>query len=608
MNHAKLFHAMVIIGSAVNVFDLTSRFLSLGNYRYNHESRNREVLNKKYDFIVVGAGSAGCALAARLSENPEWNVLLIEAGANENLLMDVPMAVHFLQGYDINWGYKTEPSKTSCLAMNNNQCNWPRGKVMGGSSVLNYMVYTRGHPKDYDNWSSLGNEGWDFKNVSYYFRKLENNIVPNITPNYHGKNGPNTVSSINFKSQAARAFVAAGIESGYPYVDYNGPSQVGYSFLQASIENGLRKSTNAAYLHPIKFRRNLHVRKNSIVTKLLMDDNNNVYGVEFYTNKKYYKVNATKEVLLSAGALNSPQIMMLSGIGPSKHLKAVGITPKVNLAVGYNLIDHTAPGALTYVVNSTALNVQNILDLNIIDEYFNELDGPMSSAGGVESIAFLETEKSYDKDGYPDLEFLQLGGSVSADPVFKRNFGIRDDVYNEMFAGLERSETSTFMVFPMVMRPKSRGRIKLRSSNPFDAPVIMPNYFSDQYDVDISVRGIRKLIELSKTNALRKIDAKFLSTPVPGCKHLTYDSDEYWDCYTRHFTFTIYHHCGTAKMGPRSDKRAVVDSTLKVYGVKGLRVVDASIMPDIVTGHTNAPVIMIAEKAADLIKNEWNYN
>lgn len=158
----------------------------------------------------------------------------------------------------------------------------------------------------------MGNEGWDFQNVSHYFRKLENNIVPNTTPNYHGKNGPNTVSSINFKSQAARAFVAAGIESGYPYVDYNGPSQVGYSFLQASIENGLRKSTNAAYLHPIKYRKNLHVRKNSIVTKLLMDDNNNVYGIEFYANKKYYTVNATKEVLLSAGALNSPQIMMVN--------------------------------------------------------------------------------------------------------------------------------------------------------------------------------------------------------------------------------------------------------------------------------------------------------
>jgi len=279
----------------------------------------------------------------------------------------------------------------------------------------------------------------------------------------------------------------------------------------------------------------------------------------------------------------------------------------VNLAVGYNLIDHTAPGALTFFVNTTALNPQNLLDLNILDEYFNEFDGPISSAGGVESIAFLETEKSYDKDGYPDLEFLQMGGSINVDPVFKRNFGIRDDVYNEMFANLEKSESSTFMVFPMVMRPKSRGRIKLRSSNPFDAPVILPNYFSDHYDVDISVRGIRKLIELSKTNALRKIDAKFLSTPVPGCKHLTYDTDEYWECYTRHFTFTIYHHCGTAKMGPPSDKKAVVDSKLKVYGVKGLRVVDASIMPDIVTGHTNAPVIMIAEKAADLIKNDWNY-
>lgn len=603
---------LVIINerSALNIVQTLGKFISMGQNRLDHEVEDRESLRSNYDFIVVGGGSAGCALAARLSENPNWKVLLLEAGGSENFVMDIPMMVHFLQGYNnINWGYKTEPSNTSCLAMNGNQCNWPRGKVMGGCSVLNYMVYTRGHPIDYDNWSAFGNDGWDFKNVSHYFRKLENNVVPNATPNHHGKNGPITVSETKYKTDAARAFVAAGVENGFPYVDYNGPSQVGFSYLQATIENGIRKSTNVAYLYPVRGRKNLHVKKYSRVTKVLIDDNKNAYGVEFFSNRKFYTVNATKEVILSAGALNTPQILMLSGIGPSKMLKANNINPIVNLAVGYNLMDHTAPGAITFIVNSTStsLNAFKLLDLNVIDNYVNNLDGPLSSAGGIESIAFIETEKQYNATGYPDLEFLQLGGSVSSDLVFKRNFGIRDDIYNEMFAQLASIEAKTFMVFPMVMRPKSKGRIKLRSNNPFDLPAIFPNYFSDQYDIDIAVRGIRKLIELSKTKALKKLNAELLTVPVPGCKHFTFDSDDYWGCFTRHFTFTIYHHCGTAKMGPRHDKRAVVDPQLKVYGVNKLRVVDASIMPEIVTGHTNGPVIMIAEKAADMIKNEWNF-
>lgn len=438
---------------------------------------------------------------------------------------------------------------------------------------------------------------------------MENNVVPDTTPDWHGKNGPYTVSSVSFKSPAARAFIAAGIESGYPYVDYNGPSQVGYSFLQASIGDGIRQSTNVAYLYPITHRKNLHVRKKTLVTKILIDESKRVYGIQLYTNKKYYTINATREVILSAGAINTPQLLMLSGIGPTKQLKSLGIKPVVNLAVGYNLMDHTAPGALTFVANysSPIQPISKIYDVDVFEEYFKHFDGPMASAGAIESLAFIETNETYNKNGYPDIEFMQLAGALDLDPVLKRNFGLRDDVYDAIYKDIIESGVSTFMVLPMIMRPKSRGRIKLRSTNPFDPPVILPNYFSDPHDIDVSVRGIRRLIELSKTQAMRKINAKFVSKPVPGCEKFEYDSDEYWECYTRHLTFTIYHYCGTAKMGPKSDKRAVVDPQLKVYGIRGLRVVDASIMPEIVTGHTNAPTIMIAEKAADLVKNEWNF-
>lgn len=600
----KLWILVAILSNAQSdsPLQLLRKFLDRGGEHLQKELYDQPRIRNEYDFIIVGAGSAGCAVANRLSENPKWKILLIEAGRNENLFMDIPMMVHFLQRYKVNWGYKTERSDKYCLAMNNNQCNWPRGKVMGGSSVLNYMVYTRGNRRDYDNWAALGNIGWDYQNVSHYFRKLENNIVPNATPGFHGKNGPVTVSGINYKSIIGRAFVRAGTEKGFSYVDYNGPNQVGFSYLQATIGNGTRQSTNVAYLYPIGNRRNLHVKKNSLVSKLLIDANKRVYGVEFYNNGRKYSVNTSKEVILSAGAINTPQILMLSGIGPSKHLRQLGIETVVNAAVGYNLMDHTAPGALTFTVNSTTFKKSEMFDLQNIATYTNHLDGPISSAGGVEAIAFLNTERAADPADYPDLELLQLGSSINVDPLFKLNFGIRDDIYDEMFASLG-DDANTFMVFPMVLRPKSRGRIKLQSRNPFDHPLILPNYFSDPYDVELSIRGIRRMIDLLDTKAFRRINAKLLNKAVPGCKHFTFNSDDYWECYTRHLTFTIYHHCGTAKMG--TDRRSVVDPTLRVYGVKRLRVIDASIMPEIISGHTNAPSIMIGEKGADMIKETW---
>jgi choline dehydrogenase-like flavoprotein len=602
-----IFIAMRVEAQRSSPFDtmqMVLKFLERGGNQLSREFPDQSKLSKEYDFIVIGAGSAGCVLANRLSENPKIKVLLIEAGPSENMLMDVPMMVHYLQSYSVNWGYKTEPSDKYCLGMKNNQCNWPRGKVMGGSSVLNYMVYTRGNRRDYDKWSALGNPGWDFKNVSKYFEKLENFVVSDAAPTNHGTSGPLTVSSIKFKSPTSKAFVRAGIEKGFPKVDYNGPTQTGFSFLQATIKNGTRQSTNVAYLYPITNRKNLHVKKSSHVTRLLIDAEKRVFGVEFVSRGRVYSVNASREVILSAGAINTPQILMLSGIGPTKHLQQLGIKTVANLAVGYNLMDHTAPGALTFMVNSTTYQHSKILDLKALSLYANTLDGPLSSAGGVESIAFIDTEDPTNPDGFPDLELLHLGGSVNIDPIFKQNFGIRDDIYNDMFAPLGLDGT-TFMVFPMVLRPKSRGRIKLRTKNPFDHPIIIPNYFSDPYDVKISVRGIRQMIDLLDTKAFRRLNAELLKTPLKTCKSYEFNSDDYWECYTRHFTFTIYHHCGTAKMGPASDRRAVVDPELRVYGVKGLRIADASIMPEIISAHTNAPTIMIGEKASDMIKETW---
>ncbi|XP_055541022.1 glucose dehydrogenase [FAD, quinone] [Wyeomyia smithii] len=583
-------------------------FLQDGGKRLNDELPDRKNIDDEYDFVIVGAGSAGCALAARLSEISDWKVLLIEAGANENLLMDVPMFVHYLQNYDVNWDYRTKPSDEYCLAFKNNQCRFPRGKVMGGSSVLNYMIYTRGNRKDFDSWAEAGNEGWSYKDVLPYFQKLEHSVVPNASAEYAGKDGPLSISYVPYKSRIAKRFVEAAIESGAPYVDYNGPSQIGVSFVQSSTKNGYRDSTNVAYLYPLRNRTNLHVKKKSHVTKVIIDkETKSAVGVKFYYKRKYYVVKARHEVILSAGAIGSPHLLMLSGIGPKAHLEQNGIKSIMDLPVGYNFQDHTAAGALTFLVNNTSsMMVERMMNLKNFMNYQLNHDGPFTSIGGCETIGFFDSEHPGDPDGWPDYELLQIGGTMAGDPSFELNFNYKHETFQKLFGEIQRSGLSGFTVFPLILRPRSKGRIYLKSGNPFRYPVIEPNYFSNPYDLDISVKAIRKALEIVKQPAMQRLNAHLLPIPMPGCEHLEFNSDEYWRCFTRHATYTIYHHVGTCKMGPRKDPSSVVDPRLRVHGIRGLRVVDASIMPKVTAGHTNAPTIMIAEKAADIIKEDWN--
>lgn len=562
----------------------------------------------QFDFIVVGAGTAGCALAARLSENPNWKVLLLEAGGQESLLMDIPLLVNFLQlNNQVNWGYKTMSSNSSCLAMKNNRCHWPRGRVMGGSSVLNYMIYTRGNRRDYDAWAAMGNEGWSYDEVLPYFMKLEKSTVKSGASYMRGKNGPITVSEVPWKSKSAIHFVKAAKELGIPYVDYNGPTQVGVSYLQTSTRNGARVSSNVGYLYPFKKRKNLFIRKMSQVTKVLIDPNTKVaYGVQYSKNGQMHKVYASKEVILSAGAINSPQLLMLSGVGPADHLQKMNIQPIMDLPVGQNLMDHTAAGALTIKVNVSTLG-PNVLGIQDFVDFQNG-KGKLTSTGGCESLVFLDLENQKDLDAWPDMELLQIGGSVYSFDVLRDNFNFRDELIDQMFGKLIARQANAFMVFPMVLRPKSRGHILLRNKNPFTYPKIYSNYFTDPegHDIRVSVNGIKKLLEMLQTPSMQQINARLHKAPVPACEHLGFGTDEYWGCYTRHFTFTIYHYSGTAKMGPANDPTAVVDPRLRVYGIGNLRVVDASIMPAIIAGHPNAPVYMIAEKAADMIKEDWH--
>ncbi|XP_035890898.1 glucose dehydrogenase [FAD, quinone]-like [Anopheles stephensi] len=587
-------------------------FLRDGDERLKYEMPYQRTLRTEYDFIIVGAGSAGCVLANRLSEVPDWSVLLIEAGSHESLLMDVPMAAHFLQNYDINWDYRTKPSDRYCLAFKNNQCRFPRGKVMGGSSVINYMIYTRGNRRDYDAWAALGNTGWSYRDVLPYFKKLEKSVVPDANPKYAGHDGPVTISYPNYRSSVARAFVQANIETGVPYVDYNGPNQLGTSFIQSTTKNGERVSTNNAYLYPIRNRTNLHVIRNAQVTKILLNrDTKRATGVQYYANNRYHKLRAKREVILSAGTIGSPHLLMLSGIGPAKHLRQKGVQPVVNLAVGYNFQDHVAAGALTFLINRTStLKSKRIFTLENFMVYESTHTGMMASIGACEALSFHDSTQNGSTvaggDGWPDLELLLIGGTHAADRAYESNFNYKPATFEKLFGDIERRDLEGYTIFPMILRPRSKGRLRLSSSDPFQYPIIQPNYFDDPYDLEISVRAIRKAIELTKTSALRSYNARLLPIPIPGCEQFRFETDDYWKCFTRHVTYTIYHHVGTCKMGPASDRLAVVDPRLRVHGIAGLRVIDASIMPNVPAGHTNGPTIMIGEKGADMIKEDWN--
>ncbi|KFB37098.1 AGAP012979-PA-like protein [Anopheles sinensis] len=584
-------------------------FMRTGDERLSQEKPDTWPLETEYDFVIVGAGSAGSVLASRLSEVGDWSVLLIEAGPRENQLMDIPMFAHYLQTYSaVNWDYRTKPSDRYCLAFKNNQCRFPRGKVMGGSSVLNYMVYTRGNRRDYDRWAELGNPGWAYRDVLPYFRKLENSLIPNADPAYAGKRGPLTVSYPPYRTSVSKAFVSASVEMGLPYVDYNGRRQIGASFVQTTTRNGQRLSSNVAYLYPVRNRTNLHIKRGAHVTRVLIDAaTRRATGVQLYANGRYLKVRARREVILSAGTIGSAQLLMLSGVGPAKHLRKKGIEPLVNLAVGYNFQDHTAAGALTFLLNSTTtLTSRRIFTLeNFMLYEQRQRNGMMTSTGACEALTFLDTDRPGAPDGWPDVELLLISGTHAADRIYESNFNYKPDTFDRLFGEIERRGTEGYTVFPMTLRPRSRGRITLATANPFDYPIINPNYFSDPYDLDISVRAIRKAIELSRMGPLQRYGARLHTTPMPGCEGYTFDSDDYWKCFTRHSTYTIYHHVGTCKMGPRKDRMAVVDARLRVHGIRGLRVIDASIMPEVPAGHTNGPTIMIAEKGADMIKEDW---
>ncbi|EFN84158.1 glucose dehydrogenase [FAD, quinone] isoform X2 [Harpegnathos saltator] len=591
-------------------------YCDLSNVRNYPPDRTEEILRptEKYpidfDFIVVGAGSAGSVLANRLSEETKWKVLLIEAGDYPSANTEVPGMFIQLMGTPEDYYYDIQPERNACLGMNRKSCKWSKGKTLGGSSSINAMLFVIGNEDDYNGWSRMGNDGWSYDQVLPYFKKMQNCGSAN-TPEWRAKycspDGPLHVRYFNYTDRAMQEMIMNATR------DMNIPTLeplitdkfIGYGLAEGTLDEGRRMSAAKAYLTPAKGRSNLYLMRNARADAILLNGTE-AYGVRVtLKNGKTVVLNASKEVILSAGSIGSPQLLMLSGIGPRQHLAQMGISSVVDLPVGKNLQDHVSwQGIYLAYRNESAIPPPPFT--YFLDEAYQFLiheRGIFSSNVGFDIVGFVNVNNMTAK--YPVTQFLHvhyLRWEINKLRLVMNLFDISNDIVRDLIKLLD--EVDILQLMPILLRPKSLGELRLRSKDPAVPVAIYANYYSQQEDMDTMLRSLSYIKQLLQTETFVRKGLWLHHLDIPGCRHTEPDSDEYWRCNLRHMSTMFFHPVGTTKMGPRSDPTAVVDARLKVYGVQRLRVIDASIMPTIISGNTNAPTIMIAEKGADYIKEE----
>lgn len=557
---------------------------------YNCEEKDSS--ETKFDYVVVGLGSAGAIVSRRLAENRNISILVLEAGKYGNTLLDIPPFGLLLQKSAFDWQYKTVAQKKSCFSLHNNASVWPMGKIVGGTAMLNNMLYVRGHPEDFNSWFKY-KESYSFEdNILPYFKRLEQTT-------YIGKPvGSIYVSNSNMLSKLPEHVLNAAQELGYFISNETENCMEGFGLPKVTLKNGQRWTPSHTLLELNK--PNVIIRTGRTVEKVLLRNHFEAYGVEYSYKGRYYVATATKGVILSAGVIGTPKILLHSGIGPKEHLDAVNIETKINLSVGENLQDHVTTGLdLVLFKDSLGIGIKQLLSLYSLFEYFWHGIGPWTTVG-CDILAYVNIEGK--RDAPPDLQLMVMPLGINEDRgLYLRNLmGITDETWNSYFAKLDDTVTAT--ILPVLLHPKSRGNIRLQD-NKFSSPVLIdPKYLTNDHDVDVLVKGLEIIRKLVNTKAMEKVGASFNEHIFPPCKEFPFSSKEYWTCFVRHLTITSYHPVGTCKMGSNEDGTSVVNFNFEVIGANNLFVVDGSVIPSLTSGNVIGTIFVLAEMASDLLK------